>query len=118
MASVSGNGFGITVEGVPELNSTLDQVAEMFFQSVQFVLEATAPYAKFVEYGTWKMRAQPYLGPGIQDAQASFSRIASGNDGSIRDIVRAMVEYAAERARQYVPVLTGFLRSTIQTREM
>lgn len=33
--------------------------------------EATAEYAQYVEYGTWKMAAQPYFTPALEEALAA-----------------------------------------------
>jgi hypothetical protein len=38
-------------------------------------LRATVPYAGFVERGTRKMRARPYLSPAIADTQAAMPRL-------------------------------------------
>lgn len=37
---------------------------------------ATAPHAGFVEFGTYRMAAQPYFIPGMEDARAALSGIA------------------------------------------
>ena len=40
----------------------------------RWTIEATAEYAQYVEYGTWKMRAQPYFTPAVeQSAQVAFA---------------------------------------------
>ena len=38
--------------------------------------EATAEYAQYVEYGTWKMRAQPYFQPALNKALKQFHILA------------------------------------------
>lgn len=38
--------------------------------------EATAEYAQYVEYGTWKMRAQPYFHPALNKALKQFHILA------------------------------------------
>lgn len=35
-------------------------------------VEATAEYAQYVEYGTWKMAEQPYFEPAIEEALEAF----------------------------------------------
>ena len=36
------------------------------------IAEATAEYAEYVEYGTWKMKAQPFFEPAFEEACQAF----------------------------------------------
>lgn len=38
--------------------------------------EATADYAQYVEYGTWRSRAQPYFNPAVESASDVAFRVA------------------------------------------
>lgn len=37
-----------------------------------------APYGAYVEYGTYKMAAQPFLGPAVREHQEEFFNIFAG----------------------------------------
>ena len=34
-----------------------------------YIINVFAPYAYYVEYGTWKMKAQPYLRPALDEVK-------------------------------------------------
>ena len=42
------------------------------------MVEYTAPHAMFVEFGTYKMNAQPYLRPAIDNNKAKLTKGAGG----------------------------------------
>ncbi len=54
------------------LQSTIDASTDGY----ECEAEATAEYAQYVEYGTWKMAAQPYFTPALEEALAAFHEIA------------------------------------------
>lgn len=46
------------------------------FDSTSAEFFADAEYAQYVEYGTWKMAAQPYFTPALEAAQMTWSEVA------------------------------------------
>ena len=46
------------------------------FDSTSAEFFADAEYAQYVEYGTWKMAAQPYFTPALEEAQMVWSEVA------------------------------------------
>lgn len=62
--------------------------------STYCMVEAKAEYAQYVEYGTWKMKAQPYFVPALRAAMESFQAEA------IRAINRATTKARDQARRQ------------------
>ena len=54
------------------LRSTINATTDGFHCSA----EATAEYAEYVEYGTFRMEAQPYFTPALEKAMGVFTKIA------------------------------------------
>ena len=59
--------------------------------------EATAEYAEFVEYGTWKQRAQPYFRPALEEALRVFIELADLAQAEAEDEFNQEVEMAKEK---------------------
>ena len=62
--------------------------------------EASAEYAQYVEYGTWKMAAQPYFTPAIEAGLAAFQAAAQEalNEAQeeLEDLAQAIIDAAQE----------------------
>jgi HK97 gp10 family phage protein len=57
------------------------------FQPIKGILEPTAFYAIFVEEGTRRMRAQPYLHPGLQNAMPEINKeFGDGLEEALKEI--------------------------------
>lgn len=54
------------------LQSTIDANTDGFFCECM----AEAEYAQYVEYGTWKMDAQPYFTPALEEGLQAFQELA------------------------------------------
>lgn len=97
----------------PLMESVLEALAAA--ASTRLTLGATAPYAGYVEFGTRRMGAQPYLRPAIDaftsDMISAYAMgILSGNVLVALETVGMDME---NLARSLVPVNSGFLQSTI-----
>lgn len=103
----------ISIDGIPELQRELDAIIKAYCQEVEFSLYATADYAIYVERGTYRMGAQPFLGPGIEAGMRGFDSIARRNQGSTESILGAIMNESLNTAYRLCPVDTGYLRSTI-----
>lgn len=62
--------------------------------------EALADYAQYVEYGTWKMDAQPYFVPAVQAGIQAFQVLAgealSQAQEELKDMCQAVIDSATE----------------------
>lgn len=60
--------------------------------------EATAEYAQYVEYGTWKMAAQPFFTPAVEKGIAAFQAVAGEAldeaQEMLQDICKSIIEAA------------------------
>lgn len=76
-----------------------------------------AEYAAYVELGTARSRAQPYMGPAAQKATAAIPELTM-KAKSLNDLIRLIalrVEYLAKRL---VPVDTGNLKRGIEAEKV
>ncbi len=78
-------------------------------------LGATADYALYVEFGTSRMAAQPFLRPALDANQDKFvdalvTGALNGNALTELDVIGQDME---DYAKSIVPVDTGFLRDSI-----
>ena len=60
-----------------------DSIYYMILYELALEVGASAPYALFVEYGTWKMHAQPFLRPALQDGRVVVENL----EKAIRDFI-------------------------------
>lgn len=78
------------------LQSTIDAWTDGF----ECEAEASAEYAQYVEFGTWKMEAQPYFQPALEEALAVFQEIAQEAVDEAADILQEMGEEVIAAAGQ------------------
>ena len=79
-------------------------------------VEALAEYAQYVEYGTWKMAAQPYFTPAVEyGAVLAFQRAAQIYQEMIRqeqEIIKAMEGMESSITQMEVAMMDQFAQST------
>lgn len=73
------------------------------------IVRAGALYAFFIEYGTWKMAAQPFARPGLRKALAKTRGLTDDREGLIK-----LANAIANEWRRLAPVDTGALRDSIK----
>ena len=82
--------YDYSQERVPVLTGALKESGHIFEESDAVVLSYNAPnnigisYAAYVEYGTHKTAAQPYVNPAVEAAMDVF-------DGGIEDTLAGMI---------------------------
>jgi hypothetical protein len=109
---------GISIEITTDTaTSLLEQLASNVQQVAATSLKfgAAASYALYVEFGTRKMHAQPFLRPALMASSGSLATAflnacLQGNAEAVLAQVGLELEAIAQ---SIVPVRTGFLRSTI-----
>lgn len=77
------------------LLSTISADTDGFFCEA----EATAEYAQYVEYGTWKMRAQPYFEPAVEAGINAFRAVAGEALDEAQEELREICEAIMEAAK-------------------
>ena len=101
-AQLNAVGLAFTVDDLAEGALVIAEQAEQncpvdtgYLRSTIFVREAgddveigfEAPYASYVEFGTYKMAAQPYLRPALDEAELrALSAIVDRVQANLRDI--------------------------------
>lgn len=101
--------------GVSSLIESIDDIQERWLGSVTYTVGTNVEYALYVEYGTSRMAAQPYLRPAAAHVRRNLDRWAEAANS-----IEALVERAAQELEAYakgvVPVDTGTLRASIAAR--
>ncbi len=103
-AQLNAVGLAFTVDDLAEGALVIAEQAEKncpvdtgFLRSTVFVQEAgddveigfSAPYASYVEFGTYKMAAQPFLRPAFDEAELrALSAIVDSVEKNLRDITK------------------------------
>jgi len=74
---------GVLVEGVAKRKSPVDTgrlrgSINSRVESGEAIIGTNVNYAPFVELGTWKMRAQPFLRPALKESKNKIMKIFEG----------------------------------------
>lgn len=78
------------------LRSTIEADTDGFFCECM----ADAEYAQYVEYGTWKMDAQPYFEPAIDAGLEAFCELAGEAMDEAQEILQDMCEDVIASAQE------------------
>lgn len=108
--------FGVNLIGAAELVSTMRRAKARWGISGSdvWIVGVGAEYGAYVEFGTSRMRAQPYLVPAVLHVSRTQIPTLERKASSLDEFV-ALIALAIEReAKMQAPVDTGFLRSSIQ----
>lgn len=105
---------GMDLVGAAEAIQDIRRLEEMYGgdDDVVWIVGTNVEYAAFVEFGTSKMEAQPYLLPAARRVGRSPGRYLdnpSSTSAFVRQLALAIEREAAERA----PVDTGQLQASI-----
>lgn len=79
------------------LRSTLDAYYDYDFTCTAITI---CEYAQYVEYGTWRQRAQPYFEPAFQEALSAFAMEAQAAYSSAMAIVQLEAELLLAELQQ------------------
>lgn len=104
---------GVNLTGVGSLYAALDGMEERWTTEVTYVVGTNVEYAVYVEYGTSKMVAQPYLRPAAERTNRQLDQIAAQTDG-VEEFVRLAAMQVERIATEVVPVKSGNLQGSIR----
>jgi len=65
-----------------------DSIYYMILYELALEVGASAPYALFVEYGTWKAHAQPFLRPALQDGRVVTENLRKAIQQFVEEVCR------------------------------
>lgn len=107
-------GAEVNVHGVEDAIDDLVTIRQGWGTDSRWIVGVGAEYGAYVEFGTARMAAQPYLFPAVQKVMRSDFKRLENRANSMEDLV-ALVALAIEsEAKRRAPVDTGFLRSSIE----
>lgn len=111
--------MAITITGAKEAQAATQRLADgcEVAGRTSVVVGASARYAKYVEYGTRRMRARPYLRPALEAVERSLrGRLVAALPQGAQPVAAALTGLGREavvQAQRVVPVRTGNLRRSI-----
>lgn len=103
--------FGLKVLGASSVLSALNDL-RVPGDSPEYVVGTNVEYAPYVEFGTSKMSAQPYLRPAADKAQSNLSAIA-GDANDLEHAIRLIALDIERESKRRCPVDTGNLKNSI-----
>jgi hypothetical protein len=101
------------LRGAASVISTLSQVEQRYTATARWRVGTDVEYSIYVEFGTSKMAAQPYLRPAIEEARRNADSIFS-ESSDIDDFLRRLALFIEREAKRRCPVDTGRLRASIE----
>jgi len=105
-------GWGASLTGAARLTDAFKSFSKQLDGPVTYVVGTPVEYSVYVEFGTSRMAAQPYLRPAVEQASRNVAAIFAAADSLAAGIAELALEI--ERvAKQLCPVDTGTLRASI-----
>lgn len=86
-------------------------------EEAEWVVGTNVEYSVYVEFGTSRQAAQPYLRPAVESAQRKSERIFSQAD-SLDDAIRDLAFFIEKDAKRRCPVDTGNLMGSIRAEKL
>lgn len=108
------SGWGIGLLGYATTVAALRSLKIVLGTDAVYVVGTNVEYSVYVEFGTSRMPAQPYLRPAAQEVGRELDALAREH-GTGDALVRAVALEIERRAKIHVPVDTGNLQGSIQT---
>lgn len=111
------NSVSVEIEGVEEVTASLEEFADDWEGSPTWVVGSPVHYAGYVEFGTSRMAAQPYLRPATEAALRDADLLFEQSD-TIEEFMSRLALSIERRAKERAPVDTGRLRASIEANEV
>lgn len=107
--------LGMTAAGFRQAQDMLQNVKSGYTGDVAYIVGVGAEYGAYVEFGTSKMRAQPYLFPAARYVMRTEFDALEAQALTVNDLVRRVALAIEAEAKRRAPVDTGNLRSSIES---
>lgn len=105
--------WGAQLIGVGSMLDAIDDIQVRLTDDAVYVVGTNVSYSIYVEFGTSRMEAQPYLIPAAREVKGELSQIAA-NKNSLEAVVKAAALEIERRAAENAPVDTGNLQASIK----
>lgn len=105
--------WGASINGATALKGQMAQFRAKLDGPVTYVIGTPVEYSVFVELGTSRMHAQPYLRPAVEHVARNIQTIFNQAGSLSAAIGKLALDIEAE-AKRRCPVDTGNLRASIQ----
>lgn len=99
---------GMTLLGFDAVMDALDYAEQ---GEARYIVGSDVEYAIYVEFGTSRNQAQPYLRPAVERAVRKLDSI--GTFASPDDVAQALALEVERQAKMEAPVDTGTLKNSI-----
>lgn len=106
--------WGAKLIGFNAVMDMFDSIQTRIEGNAVYVVGTNVEYAVWVETGTTKMEAQPYLRPAMNEADRNIKSIV-GDAGSTNEAVKRVALFIERKAAENAPVDTGNLQASIRT---
>jgi len=106
--------LGMKVAGINKAINAITTVRDGWNGDARYVVAVGAEYGAYVEFGTSRMEAQPYLFPAARTVMESEYKRYEAQARTVDDLVRRLALAIERQAKQNAPVDTGTLRSSIE----
>lgn len=103
----------VTAIGLADVLSGLEGLKDQVSTSGTWVVGTNVEYSVYVELGTSRMQAQPYLRPAVREVMGDADAIAD-RAASTDALIRELATRIERRAKELCPVDTGNLRASIE----
>lgn len=105
--------MGARILGATQVLANMDRVVDSFTVEATWVVGTNVEYSVYVEFGTYKMAAQPYLRPAVEAARRRFDSFLS-NAPNLDKAIERIALFIEREAKRRCPVDTGNLRASIR----
>lgn len=85
---------------------------------VVYIVGTNVEYAAYVEFGTSRQQAQPYLRPAAEKVAKNPERYVDGNPDSVEAYIRQVALAIEREATEKAPVDTGNLQNSIRAQRV
>ena len=110
--------FAVSTEGYQESVDALHSTRVAFSSDARWIVGVGAEYGAYVEFGTSRMRAQPYLFPAARYVMRTrferLERMAMSQPNPMEWLVATLAQHIEREAKARAPVDTGNLRASIR----
>lgn len=100
--------------GLRQVMRGFDDLTDQIGGDTVYLVGSNVQYSVYVEFGTSKMQAQPYLRPAVDDVMGRKADTIANESASAAELVTRLALEIEREAAQRAPVDTGTLKASIR----